>query len=159
MKKELIKLKMASSQAKHPNMHPDCIPRPVYSDKTANGLTKMVIDWITLNGGQAERISNMGRYIDSSKVVTNVLGQRIKIGSGKFIPGAGTNGTADISSTIRMNINGRIIGVSVKWEVKIGKDRMSEHQKKYQLEIEGADGYYFVVRSFDDFIQKYISLL
>lgn len=150
MKKELIKLKMASSQAKHPNMHPDCIPRPVYSDKTANGLTKMVIDWITLNGGQAERISNMGRYIDSSKVVTNVLGQRIKIGSGKFIPGAGTNGTADISAIFK--------GKSVKIEIKM-KDKQSEAQKKYQESVERAGGIYYIVRSFDDFIQKYISLL
>lgn len=150
MKKELIKLKMASSQAKHPNMHPDCIPRPVYSDKTANGLTKMVIDWITLNGGQAERISNMGRYIDSSKVVTNVLGQRIKIGSGKFIPGAGTNGTADISAIIK--------GKSVKIEIKM-KDKQSDAQKKYQESVERAGGIYYIVRSFDDFIQKYISLL
>jgi len=150
MKKELIKLKMASSQAKHPNMHPDCIPRPVYSDKTANGLTKMVIDWITLNGGQAERISNMGRYIDSSKVVTNVLGQRMKIGSGKFIPGAGTNGTADISAILK--------GRSVKIEIKM-KDKQSEAQKKYQESVERAGGIYYIVRSFDEFIEKYYSLL
>ena len=150
MKKELIKLKMASSQAKHPNMHPDCIPRPVYSDKTANGLTKMVIDWITLNGGQAERISNMGRYIDSSKVVTNVLGQRMKIGSGKFIPGAGTNGTADISAIVK--------GRSVKIEVKM-KDKQSDAQKKYQESVESAGGIYYIVRSFDEFIEKYYSLL
>ena len=150
MKKELIKLKMASLQAKHPNMHPDCIPRPVYSDKTANGLTKMVIDWITLNGGQAERISNMGRYIDSSKVVTNVLGQRIKIGSGKFIPGAGTNGTADISAIVK--------GRSVKIEVKM-KDKQSDAQKKYQESVERAGGIYYIVRSFDEFIEKYYSLL
>ena len=150
MKKELIKLKMASLQAKHPNMHPDCIPRPVYSDKTANGLTKMVIDWITLNGGQAERISNMGRYIDSSKVVTNVLGQRMKIGSGKFIPGAGTNGTADISAIVK--------GRSVKIEVKM-KDKQSDAQKKYQESVERAGGIYYIVRSFDEFIEKYISLL
>jgi len=141
---------MASLQAKHPNMHPDCIPRPVYSDKTANGLTKMVIDWITLNGGQAERISNMGRYIDSSKVVTNVLGQRMKIGSGKFIPGAGTNGTADISAIVK--------GRSVKIEVKM-KDKQSDAQKKYQESVESAGGIYYIVRSFDEFIEKYISLL
>ena len=141
---------MASSQAKHPNMHPDCIPRPVYSDKTANGLTKMVIDWITLNGGQAERISNMGRYIDSSKVVTNVLGQRMKIGSGKFIPGAGTNGTADISAIVK--------GRSVKIEIKM-KDKQSDAQKKYQESVERAGGIYYIVRSFDEFIEKYYSLL
>ena len=141
---------MASLQAKHPNMHPDCIPRPVYSDKTANGLTKMVIDWITLNGGQAERISNMGRYIDSSKVVTNVLGQRMKIGSGKFIPGAGTNGTADISAIVK--------GRSVKIEVKM-KDKQSDAQKKYQESVERAGGIYYIVRSFDEFIDKYYSLL
>ena len=37
-------------------------------------------------------------------------------------------------------------------------EQIWEHQKKYQLEIEGADGYYFVVKSFDDFMEKYKEL-
>ena len=158
MLKKLIELKHAEECKKYPSMPPAYIPLTNFTDKTANGLTKCVIAWINLHGGQAERINTTGRMIDKTKVVSDALGQKRMIGSVEWQKGTGTKGSADISSTIRMNINGRMIGVSVKWEVKIGKDRMSEHQKKYQLEIEGADGYYFVVKSFDDFMEKYLEL-
>ena len=154
----LKQLKHAEECKKYPSMPPAYIPLTKFTDKTANGLTKCVIAWIDLHGGQAERINTTGRMIDKTKVVSDALGQKRMIGSVEWQKGTGTKGSADISSTIRMNINGRMIGVSVKWEVKIGKDRMSEHQKKYQLEIEGADGYYFVVKSFDDFMEKYLEL-
>jgi hypothetical protein len=158
MLKKLIELKHLEECKKYPSMPPAYIPLTKFSDKTANGLTRCVIAWINLHGGQAERINTTGRMIDKTKVVSDALGQKRMIGSVEWQKGTGTKGSADISSTIRMNINGRMIGVSVKWEVKIGKDRMSEHQKKYQLEIEGADGYYFVVKSFDDFMEKYLEL-
>lgn len=158
MLKKLIELKHLEECKKYPSMPPAYIPITKFTDKTANGLTKCVIAWINLHGGQAERINTTGRMIDKTKVVSDALGQKRMIGSVEWQKGTGTKGSADISSTIRMNINGRMIGVSVKWEVKIGKDRMSEHQKKYQLEIEGADGYYFVVKSFDDFMEKYLEL-
>ena len=158
MLKKLIELKHLEECKKYPSMPPAYIPLTKFTDKTANGLTKCVIAWINLHGGQAERINTTDRMIDKTKVVSDALGQKRMIGSVEWQKGTGTKGSADISSTIRMNINGRMIGVSVKWEVKIGKDRMSEHQKKYQLEIEGADGYYFVVKSFDDFMEKYLEL-
>jgi len=139
-------------------MPPEYIVRTKFTDKTANGLTKAIVKWINLNGYQAERISTSGRWVDNSKVVTDVLGNQKKIGSGKYIKGSGTKGSADISSTIPININGKKIGVSVKWEVKIGKDIQSDFQKEYQKNIEKAGGYYFIVKSFADFMDKYIQL-
>ncbi len=38
-----------------------------YRDDSANGLTKCVIDYIRLRGGQAERINTMGRPIDQRR--------------------------------------------------------------------------------------------
>lgn len=147
--------KIRCSQTKMPA---DYVVKTKYSDKTANSLTKAIVKWINLNGYQAERISTTGRWIDNSKIVTDVLGNRKKIGSGKYIKGSGTKGSADISSTIPININGKKIGVSVKWEVKIGKDTQSDFQKEYQKNIEKAGGYYFIVKSFDDFMNKYLEL-
>lgn len=120
---------------------------PSYTDNSANSLTRCVIDWITLNGYQAERISNTGRYVDNRKKVTDVLGNTREIGSGKWIKGQGTAGTADISATIR--------GRSVKIEIKYGKDRQSEAQKKYQESIERAGGIYIIVKDFDSFLDWY----
>ena len=132
-------------------MRPDYVVKTKYSDKTANGLTKAIISWINLNGYQAERISTTGRYVDNSKIVTDVLGNRKKIGSGKYIKGTGTNGSADISATIK--------GKSIKIEVKIGKDKQSEAQIKYQQMIEKAGGIYFIAKNFDDFYGFYITLV
>lgn len=118
-----------------------------YTDKTANGLTKCVIDWINFNGYQAERISTMGRVLDNRKTYTNVIGQNVTIGSTQYIPGSGTKGSADISATIK--------GRSVKIEVKVGKDRMSEAQVKYQASVERAGGIYIVARDFPTFCDWY----
>jgi hypothetical protein len=132
---------------KYPRMPKEYIPKPTYSDKTANGLTKCIIHFVKANGYQAERISNTGRYIDNSKIVTDSMGFQKKIGSGQYIKGTGTNGTADISATIK--------GRSIKAEIKIGKDRQSEAQKKYQEDIERAGGIYIIVKDFDEFMNFY----
>ena len=115
-----------------------------YEDRTANGLTKCVIDFIRLSGYQAERINCTGRYIDNTHVFTDVVGRTRSIGSGQWLPSSGTKGTSDISAVIR--------GRAVKIEIKI-KDRQSEDQKKYQAEIERAGGVYLIVRSFSEFME------
>ena len=118
-----------------------------YSDRTANGLTRAIIDWLKLNGNQAERINTTGRMLDQRKVVTDVIGRTRQIGSTKWIKGSGQRGSADISATIR--------GQSVKIEIKIGRDRQSEHQKEYQKQIEQAGGQYWIIRTFDQFVELY----
>ena len=133
----------ACSRTKLP---PDYVVRTKYNDSTANGLTKCVTDYINLIGGQAERISSSGRYIDESRIVTDVLGNRKKIGTGKYIKGTGTNGTADISATFK--------GKSIKIEIKM-KDKQSEAQKEYQQAIERAGGIYFICHNFDEFLDKF----
>jgi F0F1-type ATP synthase alpha subunit len=133
----------ACSRTKMPT---DYVVRTKYNDTTANGLTKCVTDYINFSGGQAERISNTGRYIDDSKIVTDILGNQKKIGSGKYIKGTGTNGTADISATFK--------GKSIKIEIKM-KDKQSEVQKEYQQAIERAGGIYFICHNFDEFLEKF----
>lgn len=142
--KLLEKLANAAARAKYPNM-PHLAPR-LYRDDSANSLTKCIIDWLRLNGQQAERINSTGRYVDNSRVVSDITGSRKRIGSGKWIPGSGQKGTADISATIK--------GRSVKIEVKI-KDKQSQDQKNYQLSVERAGGEYWLVRSFEEFLMKY----
>ena len=132
-------------------MPPEYIIRTKFTDRTANGLTKAIVKWINLNGYQAERISTSGRWVDNSKVVTDVLGNQKKIGSGKYIKGSGTKGSADISATIK--------GKSIKIEVKIGKDRQSEAQVEYQKAIERAGGIYFIAKDFDSFYEFYSTLV
>ena len=137
-------------RCKESRMPPEYIVRTKFTDKTANSLTKAIVKWINLNGYQAERISTSGRWVDNSKIVTDVLGNSKKIGSGKYIKGSGTKGSADISATIK--------GKSIKIEVKM-KDKQSEAQKEYQKAIERAGGIYFIAKDFDSFYEFYSTLV
>jgi hypothetical protein len=149
-KDKLKALELESLRGKYPSMDARFIPLTDWKDTSANGLTKCIIFWINANGGQAERISSQGQYRE---------GKKIKVGTGevqyqkqlpgKWTPGQGTKGTADISATI--------IGRSVKIEVKYGKDRQSDAQKQYQEAIEKAGGIYFIAKTFDDFVIWYES--
>lgn len=155
---KLKNLFIQNAMNKYPNYPIDYIATPKYNDTTANGLTKCITDFLNLSGHQAERISNTGRYIDSTEQVKDVLGRTRTIGSGQFIKGTGTNGTADISSTIKVAIANKTFGLSVKWEVKM-KDKQSDAQKKYQVMIEESGGIYHIVTSFDDFYNKYLLII
>ena len=147
----LKELKLNESINEHPNVPRYAIAVPKYTDKTANGLTKCILDYLQLSNHQAERINTMGRPIDNRKQVTDVLGRTKTIGSMTWGKSTATKGSADISATI--------YGRSVKIEVKIGKDRQSQDQKVYQENIEKSGGQYWIVKNFDDFMKKYDQFL
>ncbi len=149
--KHLEAIAMDAQRAKYPNFPESARPRPKYSDATANGLQKCIIDFLRFSGWQCERIAVTGRYIDNSKVVTDVLGNKRKIGSGKYIPSSMQRGSADLSATIA--------GRSVKIEVKIGRDKQSDAQKEYQRQVERAGGIYIIATSFELFHQWYKNFL
>ena len=123
------------------------LPPPKLKEGGANNLTRLVIDFLTYNECQAERISSQGQYRDGKKTVVDCIGRKRTIGSGIWTPGTSTKGTADISATIK--------GRSVKIEIKWGADRQSYAQKEYQLSIEKALGIYIIVKTFDDFVLWY----
>ena len=142
---ELKQLKFSDSLLKYPEIPESWIPRPRYSDKTANGLTRMLLDWIRLNGGQAERISPEGRILDQRRQFTDSIGRVRVFGGVRRIPSSMQVGTADISATV----NGR----SIKLEIKVGHDKQSAAQRRYQKQIEAAGGIYLIVRNFEDFVR------
>jgi hypothetical protein len=148
--KQLKDLALLDSKQRHPSLPEYARCTRNYSDKTANGLTKCIIDFLRFSGWQAERINCTGRPIDNTKIVTDILGDSRKIGSIKWLPTSGQKGTSDISAVIK--------GIAVKIEVKI-RDRQSEDQKSYQLTIERAGGRYWLVRSFEEFLNFYNGLL
>lgn len=128
-------------------------PKPTkYKDATANELTKAIIAFFDIQGGIGERINSMGKVIDTRKTYQDpITGQTKVIGSIDWVKGTSTDGTADISATV--------FGLSVKVEVKIGNDRQSEAQKKYQERIERAGGIYIIARSFDGFLHEFFRQL
>lgn len=149
--KHLETLAFERLRERYPNTPVQYLPNERFSDLTANQLTKSILTWLRLNGWQAERIACTGRYIDQTKVVSDVIGNQRRIGSGKWIAPSMQPGTADISAIIG--------GRSVKIEVKVGRDRQSEAQKAYQKQIEQAGGVYWIATSFENFLQQYMELV
>lgn len=147
--KHLEEMYLAFQKKKYPGIPDKVLVTQSYRDDTANALTKCIIDYIRFTGGQAERINTTGRPIDRRITYTDVIGRRCVAGSIEWIPGTSTNGSADISATIS--------GKSVKIEVKIGRDRLSEAQKQYQRDIEAAGGMYFIAKNLSEFIVWYAS--
>lgn len=128
---------------------------PQYTDKNEKGLVKCITDFLKFTGNQGERINNKGTRIDERQVVENCIGQMKTIGSIKWNYSQQERGTADVSATIKKKFGNQVIGVSVKIEIKIGKDTQKKAQKEYQLKVERAGGEYWIVKSFDDFYSQY----
>lgn len=145
---ELKKLALEASKKRYPSLPDYARVIHKYNPNTANGLTRCIIDFLKLSGHQAERIPSGGRPIDRTKVVTDILGRRKRIGSIEWVYSTGTAGTADLSATIG--------GRSVKIEVKIGKDRQSEAQKVYEKSVSAASGIYYIATDFQGFYEWYI---
>ena len=137
-KERLDALKLANDIERHSSFPEAYFVKKKWDDKTSNGLTKAITSFIQFNGYQAERINTMGVARENKRTDGKVIGVT-------WTKGTTTAGSADISATIR--------GRSVKIEVKVGKDRQSDAQKRYQESIERAGGVYLIARDFDSFVQ------
>lgn len=118
-----------------------------YTDKTANGLTKCVIDFLTFSGHYANRINVQGTpRVEKIKTASGFSMDKLT-----FTPSTTNKGTADIHSII----NGKPVSI----EIKIGADKQSEHQRKEQARIEQAGGIYLIVKDFPTFHNWYTDFL
>jgi len=141
--KELANLKYQRDTATNPNVPPYAIPRATFNDRTAGGLTKAILTYCHLHGIFCQRTGNEGRFREGETVV-DVIG-RTRIMKGKFIPGT-NNGVSDLTAVI----GGRYVGI----EIKIGNDRQSDNQKRFESKLIASGGVYLIVRNWDDFISR-----
>lgn len=114
--------------------------------RKANGLTQFVVNFLTWSGHRATRISSAGRLIDAPQKQQSGISLMTK----KFIPGPTRKGSADVSATIR--------GRSVMIEIKVGRDRPSEHQLREQELERKAGGVYEFISTPEEFFNLYDSL-
>lgn len=129
--KEAVK---ARKRAQYPNVPDYAIVTPKYEDKTANGLTRCIIDFINSQDGcRCYRTPNEGvMRID---------------GNGKAFRATSSmqNGFSDVVACVW----GRFVAL----EIKTPNDRQNEVQKEFQRQIENARGYYVIVRDFKGFLE------
>lgn len=100
----------------------------------ANGLTKFIENFVNWSGYRATRVSTTGR----------------KIGD-KWIKGTTRRGTSDLSCTIK--------GKTLMLEIKIGRDKPSEHQLKEQERERKAGGIYEFCCSAEEFFNIFDKVL
>lgn len=110
-----------------------------YTDKTANGLTRCIEDFINNlpNGvGEATRQNSTGtpRQRPDGTIKWSKSNTRL--------------GVSDIRGTYK----GRALNI----EVKIGRDTQSDAQKKEMERVRAAGGIYWIVTTFDDFLSQWI---
>ena len=102
----------------------------------ANQLTSDIMDYLLEFNCAVARINTTGIYDEK-------LGRYRKSGS--------TNGVEDINCTYPLSVKGTTIGLTIAIEVKIGKDVMSNDQKKRKQRIEIAGGIYIVAKEMQQF--------
>lgn len=135
---ELKALKLAYIKKLSPGFYKasggDTMKVKPYSDKTANGLTTCICDWIKFHNGDAQRVNTTG-------TLRKINGQM------KWTHSGSRKGSADVHAIIA--------GRAVSIEVKIGKDQQSEAQIKEQQRIENAGGLYFIAKDMTQFVEWY----
>lgn len=103
-----------------------------YEDKTANGLTNSIVDYLKFMGHYANRTNNVG------------IVRKIK-GKATYTPSTSNRGMSDINSAVA----GKFLSI----EVKVGRDKMSDAQHKEQKRVESAGGIYYVAQTMPSFLE------
>ena len=127
--KALDQLRRLSDQRKaerYPSVNNNFIPKSKHDDRTTNGLTSCVMEWLRLNGHFCARINTGGIYDEKLK---------------KYRPSGATLGVPDVIACIR----GSFCGIEIKGGAS---DKMSPDQKDVARQIKSSLGHFIEVRSF-----------
>lgn len=144
--KELSEAIHRKQMEKYPNMPPHAIPRKKLSEGSANELTKSILAFFAYKGIKAWRQRSEGRLL-ARKTVVNAVGQTIEVQKQKYIPGSKeSKGIGDVGAVLPP------LGRACWVEVKFGKDRLSDDQKKFKSEAEASGAIYIVANNWDSFI-------
>jgi hypothetical protein len=137
------------SKIKYPNVFKDGFYTPcdMPKYKTANGLTKLICNYLLWCSHHATRIASSGRMIDSIQKQPSGTLLTVK----KYIYGTTRKGTSDIKAIIK--------GRAVDIEIKIGNDKPSDFQLREQQLVRKAGGYYEFISTPEEFFLLYDRIL
>ena len=130
----LCQLADQSKAAKHPTLPAYARVKAKYSDRSANDLTRCIVDYLTLSGHFATRLQSTGTY---------------RADLNRYIPSQQRRGLPDVYAVV----HGRAVHV----EIKI-KDRLSDDQKQAISDLQQAGASVFVARDFQGFYDWFNAL-
>jgi len=113
---------------RYPSLPDPARVAPTYTDKTANGLTKCILEYLRLKGAFVSRLNNQGVYDKKLQ---------------RYRKGMNRRGLPDILATFN--------GKSLFIEVKAGRDKLSEYQETIKQEQEQSGGIYYTAHNFSSF--------
>ncbi len=109
-------------------------------------LESVISKVLKAKGCDVIKSADAGTYRDNSKVVTDVLGYQRKIGSGGWTKNHNVmKGRADLKTFWG--------GKMYNFEIKVGKDKMSEHQKAEKTRAEANGEEYIIIKNIEDFLK------
>jgi len=146
-----------SHKSKYPKAHADgyyarC-NMPKY--KTANGLTKIICNFLLWSGHHGERTNNMGRPVQKKIERFNIYAGKMETFKGKiqWQKGAGTKGTSDVKGHVKSPKHKLPFPIYI--EVKIGRDKQSDEQKAYEEQVTTTGALYTICTCPEDFFEFY----
>ena len=131
----LCQLADQSKAAKHPTLPAYARVKAKYSDRSANDLTRCIVDFLTHSGHFATRLQSVGTYREDIK---------------KFVGSQQRRGLPDVFAVV----HGRAVFV----EVKYGKDRLSDDQKEAIGELERVGAKVYTAKDFQGFYDWFNAL-
>ena len=127
--KEILYQKKIEASA----LPPHAVMKPKLSQKNTNELTKSVLAYLNYHPETFAYRVNNGAVYDAKR--------------GTYRKGNTVKGIADITCCTR--------GKMIQIEIKFGPDKQSDAQRKFQEKIEKSGGQYWIVKTFDDIIEKF----
>ena len=131
----LTTLEYEHKRTQHPAVPAHAIPKPKFSDRDANGLTRCIVRFIELRGGFASRLSSTGTFRADLQ---------------RFVSSQQRAGLPDVLAVVG--------GLALFVEVKIGKDRLSDDQRQTIADLQEAGALVFVATDFAGFFEWFEDL-
>jgi hypothetical protein len=118
-----------------------------YSVRSVNDLTKSIIDWLVLNGHQAQRLNNKGEFVKYPMLTKDCMGNAITIRRTLWVEGASRKSNAKIYC--------RINGIPIMVDIHaLHSQASNKYDLKHRLSVN-----YWTVKSFDEFMKNYNELI
>lgn len=121
-----------------------------YSDKTTNGLTRCIIDFLNFSGHWAVRVNVQGQARIKKIPRYSIFSQKVEYSEKvTYTKSTTKRGVPDINSVID--------GRSAQIEIKVGADKIRDEQAEQGQRIEAAGGLYFIATDMPLFLEWYFT--